>query len=329
MSAVRLSICMPTYNYGRFIETAIRSVLADAKGNGIEVVVLDGASTDNTAAVVSALASELPNVRYVRRSERGGIDADLGASVELASGDYCWLLSADDALREGALDRMLREIDQGFDLVLCNRMWCDAELRPIRDESWLDGDRADRIVDLSDRRECAAYLADARSLGALFSFMSSIVFRRAAWIAVTDAPALAGSHYAHVGRLLSIARSGGRLKYIADPLVLCRGGADSFRAGGLASRLLIDLRGYKAVAAAVFPGEVALQSSVKAVVRKEHPWRRWLKARSETSDVGQWKKVEVLMREFGYSSLGVRLLDPLGRMLGGLRRLALVPQGKG
>jgi abequosyltransferase len=328
MSSIRLSFCMPTYNYGRFIATAIRSVFAQTNGRSIEVVVLDGASTDDTTAVIAALGP-LPNVRYVRRQERGGIDADLAASVDLASGDYCWLLSADDALREGALERMLREIDQGYDLVLCNRIWCAADLRPIRSESWLDGESADRVVDLSDRRECLAYFARARSLGALFSFMSSIVFRRAAWMSVAAEPALDGSHYAHVARLLGVGLAGGRFKYVADPLVLCRGGADSFRAGGLASRLMIDLRGYKAVAATVFPADVGLQEGVKRVVRNEHPWHRWLKARSETSDVDQWRSVEVLMREFGYSPYGVRLVDRLGRMLGSLRRLvpALEPRG--
>ncbi|MET0217775.1 MAG: glycosyltransferase family 2 protein [Burkholderiales bacterium] len=321
MNAARLSICMPTYNYGRFIAAALQSIPDRADHRSVEIVVLDGGSTDETAAVVAEVSSARPNVRYFRRSERGGIDADLARSVSLATGEYCWLLSADDALAEGALDRMLREIEQGYELVLCNRVWCDAELRPIRPHAWLS-EHTDRVVDLSDRIECSAYLTSARSLGALFSFMSCIVFRRAAWMSVADEPALNGSHYAHVARLLSIGLAGGRLKYIADPLVLCRGGTDSFRAGGLASRLLIDLRGYKAIAAAVFPGDDALQSDVKTVVRKEHPWHRWVKARSETSDVSHWNEVEAMLGEFGYSRGGVLLIEPLGRILRGMRRLA-------
>jgi abequosyltransferase len=312
---------MPTYNYGRFIAHALRSI-PDTDTCGVEIVVLDGGSTDDTTAMVAEVGSTRPNVRYFRRNERGGIDADLARSVDLATGEYCWLLSADDALAEGALDRMLEEIDQGYDLVLCNRIWCDHELRPIRPQAWLNGEQADRVVALDDRAACSAYLASARSLGALFSFMSCIVFRRAAWLAAADEPALAGSHYAHVARLLSIGLTGGRLKYVADPLVLCRGGTDSFRAGGLLSRLMIDLRGYQAVAAAVFPRDEALQGEVKSVVRREHPWRRWLKARSETTDVQQWKEAEAMLGSFGYSRSGVRLVDPLGRALRLARRIA-------
>ena len=305
---------MPTYNYGRFIATAIRSILIHGVPD-IEVIVLDGGSTDDTARVVAEIAAAHPNVKYFHQTDRGGIDADLARSVDLATGHYCWLLSADDALRDGALDRMLREIERGFDVLLCNRVWCDADLRPMRRERWLAGDRGDREVNLANRDEVAGYLADSRSLGALFSFMSCIAFRRAAWEQSSNLPSLAGTHYAHVARLFAIGSRGGRFRYVADPLVLCRGGADSFRAGGLASRLLIDLQGYHAIAASLFPGDENLRRAVKSVVRKEHPWRRWVRARSETSDVGQWKRVEALLEEFGYASAGVHLIEPAGRML--------------
>lgn len=314
MSAVRLSFCMPTHNYGRFIATAIHSIL-EQNIQDSEVIVLDGGSTDDTAQVVAAIAANHAGVKYFHQRNRGGIDADLARSVELAAGDYCWLLSADDALRAGALERMRREIDRGYDLLLCNRVWCDANLRPIKRETWLGGDPGDREVNLADRGEVGGYLRDARSLGALFSFMSCIAFRRAAWGCSASAASLTGTNYAHVVRLFELGRRGGRFRYVADPLVMCRGGADSFRAGGLASRLLIDLQGYQAIAETLFPGDDALQGAVKSVVRKEHPWHRWVRARSETSDDGQWKRIERLLHEFGYDAAAVRLIDPAGRTL--------------
>jgi abequosyltransferase len=311
---------MPTHNYGRFIGAAIRSVLNQGEDD-CEVIVLDGGSTDNTAQVVAEIAAAHPNVKYFYQADRGGIDADLERSVTLAAGDYCWLLSADDALRDGALARVLREFERGFDLLLCNRVWCDAHLQPIKNESWLSGAPGDREVNLADRQEVAGYLTDARSLGALFSFMSCIAFRRAAWGHGSNLASLAGTNYAHVARLFGIGSRGGRFIYLADPLVLCRGGADSFRAGGLASRLLIDLEGYRAIADLLFPDDDALRRAVKSVARKEHPWRRWVRARSETGDRAQWKRIERLLGEFGYDAAAIRLIDPLGRMLRWLRRL--------
>src|SRR5882762_10484814 len=95
--SVRLSVCIPTYNYGAFIGRAIDSVLAAAP-SGIEILVLDGGSSDDTKQVVANLAKGCPFIKYVFQPQRGGIDRDLAQSVELANGEFCWLLSADDAL---------------------------------------------------------------------------------------------------------------------------------------------------------------------------------------------------------------------------------------
>lgn len=311
---------MPTYNYGRYIRTAIESIRSQAEDD-LEVIVLDSGSTDDTRRVVEALAASWPAVRYVRRDSRGGIDRDLASSVELARGDYCWLLSADDALQKGALRRMVGELDGGCDIVLCNRVWCDASLNPVRTESWLSNGGADRVVDLAQEREVGRYLADARSLGALFSFMSSIVFRREAWIRARADASLVGTHYAHVQRLFAIGRQGGRLKYLAEPLVLCRGGADSFRAGGLAARLLIDLRGYSKLADELFRHSDASKLAFLSVLRREHPWRRWVRVRAEARDPAEWREVSEMLRAVGYSRGAIAAAAIAGSGLGWCRRM--------
>ncbi len=306
---------MPTYNYGRHIRTALESVRAQGRDD-IEVVVLDGGSTDDTREVVESIAGLWPAVRYIRRDSRGGIDRDLASSVELARGDYCWLLSADDALQDGALRRMMSELSSGCDILLCNRIWCDARLSPVRPESWLGNGGADRVVDLAQEREVGRYLADARSLGALFSFMSSIVFRREAWIRARAVASLVGTHYSHVQRLFAMARQGGRLKYLSAPLVRCRGGADSFREGGVAERLLIDLRGFLKLADELFGNDPVLRSLFLAVLRREHPWRRWVRARAEARDPSQWREIGALLRQAGYASTAIATAGLAGALYG-------------
>ena len=319
MDIPKLSFCMPTYNYGRYIRTALESVRAQGRDD-IEVVVLDGGSTDDTRKVVEAIAASWPAVRYFRRESRGGIDRDLALTVELARGDYCWLLSADDALQKGAVYRVMQELDSGCNILLCNRVWCDGELRPIRPESWLSNGGADRVVNLAQAEETGRYLAEAQSLGALFSFMSCIVFRREAWIRAQAETLLVGTHYAHVQRLFEMGRQGGRLRYLAAPLVLCRGGTDSFRAGGLASRMLIDLRGFREVAEVVFPENQALQNAFLAVLRREHSWLRWAKTRSETRDPRLWQEVERMLTAYGVGSVQLFIINALGASLGLCRR---------
>lgn len=315
----RLSICIPTYNYGAFIATAIESVLGQIEPD-VEIVVLDGGSTDDTREVVARLATEQSVVKYFHQETRGGIDRDLARSVELASGEYCWLLSADDALAPGALRRIMDEFERGHDILLANRIWCDASLRPVRSRVWLTGANRDRVVNFSRADESLAYLEDAHSLGALFSFMSCIGFRREAWMRARIDASFIGTNYAHVQRLFGMGRDGARLKYIAAPLVLCRGGSDSFSEAGLASRLLIDLQGFLELARSIFPDNEALQAAYRAVVKREHPWPRWVRARCETRDAARWKEIERLLVVYGFNSAQLFLINALGKMLGWFTR---------
>ncbi len=317
--APALSVCIPTYNYGRFIAHALESVVADGQGD-VEIVVLDGGSTDETRQIVERFMARHANVRYVQQAGRGGIDLDLARSIELARGRYCWLLSADDALAPGALREAMRAFEQGHDLVLSDRMWCDATLTPLGQHDWLAGPRADQSFDLSDRGQLIDYLRRARSLGALFSFMSVIGFRRELWLRAPPDALLAGSNYSHVGRLFAMGLAGARLRYIRKPLVLCRGGDDSFRSRGLSARLAIDLRGYLQLSRILFPDQPALQEAFRAIVSREHPWRRWLRARAEVVDRREWQALDDLLAVYGYRRAYRSALDLVGGLASPLLR---------
>jgi O-antigen biosynthesis alpha-1,3-abequosyltransferase len=324
----KLSFCMPTYNYGRYIGNAVESIRSQS-GDDVELVVLDGGSTDDTERVVRAIAASWPALRYVRQATRGGIDADLARSVELATGEYCWLLSADDALAEGAVRRILQEFDGGSDIVLCNRLWCDIELRPVNPQSWLEDSVPDTTFDLSQRKELERYLDSARSLGALFSFMSCIGFKRDVWLSARAAMQAPATCYMHAGRLLATARRGARVKYVSTPLVLCRGGMDSFRADGLAARLLIDLRGFLALADGIFADDAAARASFLRVLKREHPWWRWVRVRAGTASRDTWREIERHLAMYGFTAAQRLLINLLGMGFGaarsvrsGLRRAA-------
>ena len=319
MSNYQLSVCMPTYNYGAYIGTALDSVL-DQIEPGVEIIVLDSGSKDQTRQVVAERAQRHPALRYEFQSKPAGIDRDMARTVELSSGEYCWLLSADDALVPGALKRVIAAFSSGRRLLLTNRWWCDGALMPLRRDAWLAGGGEDEDFDFRDKEVLISYLGRARSVGALFSFMSCIGFNRAAWLQVGNDVALAGSHYAHVQRLFEIGRHGAVLGYLADPLVYCRGGNDSFRSDGLMSRLLIDLNGFMALSQALFPTDPGLQNAFHSVLKREHPPRRWIRAYSELPDIASWQRVDQLLADYGYplwQRAGIRTLGGFWRMLRG------------
>lgn len=313
MAEIRLSICIPTYNYGRFIGSAIDSIRSQYLP-GTEIVVLDGGSTDDTREIVERYREECPYVNYHYQPVKGGIDQDMARTVALARGRYCWLLSADDALADGALRRIFDEIESAHDVYLCNRTLCDIELRPLRPQSWLSGTGEDAEIDLDDDQKLAQYFGRAQSIGALFSFMSTIIFRRDSWNRVDARAALMGTNYAHVHRLFAMRSFGGKMKYLAAPLVLCRGDNDSFLSLGLAGRHYIDLRGFHMIAAALFPQSALLRKRFKGVINREHHWVVWVWLRSVIKDQAEWERIRQMLPEYGYGRPVIFAMECLARI---------------
>jgi glycosyltransferase involved in cell wall biosynthesis len=105
-----LSICIPAYNGAQYLERLLEALLPQAleAGSEVEVLVIDDASTDNTAEVVAAARRHGP-VCYTRnpvnlRSARNIVKGP----VELATGEFVWGLSQHCLIHPGALARLLR-----------------------------------------------------------------------------------------------------------------------------------------------------------------------------------------------------------------------------
>jgi abequosyltransferase len=168
----------------------------------MEIVVVDGASTDNTSEIVRSFQQTFPQLRYHLLEKKGGIDLDLANSVERAQGQYCWLFSADDIMESGAVQRMLHEIKSGNDIYICNRKETDLNLNFIGVRYFLDETEQDRVYDLSNKIDLYDYLDKSTSIAAVFSYMSSIVFLEK-WNNVKDDHRFIGSSYHHAFKLLS------------------------------------------------------------------------------------------------------------------------------
>ncbi|HET7501660.1 MAG TPA: glycosyltransferase family 2 protein [Kofleriaceae bacterium] len=104
-SAIALSVMIPNFNYGRYIGDTIRSVLAQAPA-GVEIVVSDNASTDDSVKVVGAFAD--PRIRLAVNPCNVGFSSNLERVAQMARGRRMLLLSSDDRVGPGALDAYAR-----------------------------------------------------------------------------------------------------------------------------------------------------------------------------------------------------------------------------
>jgi hypothetical protein len=100
----RVTVVIPCYNYGRYLPACVASVLAqqDVKADAL---ILNDASTDDTAAVAGALATADPRVTVINHATNAGHIATFNEGLAKATGDYIVLLSADDMLTRGSLRR--------------------------------------------------------------------------------------------------------------------------------------------------------------------------------------------------------------------------------
>jgi glycosyltransferase involved in cell wall biosynthesis len=100
-----VSVFIPCYRYGHFLEAAVSSVIDDQPGVDVRVLIIDDASPDGSAAVAKEIASRRPEVEVVVHDFNRGNIATFNEGLEWADGDYCMLLSADDRATPGALGR--------------------------------------------------------------------------------------------------------------------------------------------------------------------------------------------------------------------------------
>ncbi len=109
----RVSVVVPVRNGRRYLGAAIESVLAEG-GAGVEVIVVDDGSTDESHVVAAAFG---PQVLCVRQ-EPSGIAAARNRGVALARAGVIGFVDADDLWTAGRLDAQLAVLDDDPNVAL-------------------------------------------------------------------------------------------------------------------------------------------------------------------------------------------------------------------
>ncbi|MBB6371666.1 glycosyltransferase family 2 protein [Chryseobacterium shigense] len=94
--APKISIIVPCYNQGPYLDECLQSILEQSYTHWECIIVNDG-STDNTDVLAKHWAGKDPRFHYVYK-ENGGISSARNAGLEKASGEYVQFLDADDII---------------------------------------------------------------------------------------------------------------------------------------------------------------------------------------------------------------------------------------
>ena len=209
-----LSICIATYNRAGYIGETLDSIIPQLDDD-VELLVVDGASTDNTEDVVRKYAQKESHIRYIRLSAKGGVDQDYNKSVELARGEFCWLFTDDDLLKPGAVAAVKTAIKEGYDLVVVNAEVRNRELSTILQRK--------KIV-MHDNKTYAPIDMERLFIDALqyLSFIGAVVIRRSIWLS-RERGQYFGTEFIHVGVLFQKPLPGSAL-IISEPYIIIRFG---------------------------------------------------------------------------------------------------------
>jgi len=112
-----VSVIIVSYNTRELLRECIESILCEqGDGLGVEVIVVDNASADGSAAMV---AERFPQVRLIANPDNRGFGAACNQGLEVAQGRYALILNADIRAQPGALQRLVGFMDAHPDAAVC------------------------------------------------------------------------------------------------------------------------------------------------------------------------------------------------------------------
>ena len=115
-----LSIVVPVHNVAGYLPACIDSIL-ERDRDGIELVLVDDCSTDESGAICDRYSGSSPDVRVIHLSTNQGVAQARNHGLAAARGDYVLFVDGDDYLVSGWLARLKQEMDRlgPIDLVIC------------------------------------------------------------------------------------------------------------------------------------------------------------------------------------------------------------------
>ncbi len=247
----KLSICIPTRNREAYLNECLNSLLSQDMDD-LEVVIVDGASTDNTKSLVEKYAKLFSNLVYFRRDECVGVDRDILRAVQLSHGEYCWLMSDDDLLEHGALKYVLNYIDLYSPLsgISVNYIAYDSKMQfKIHTVPAISRSKIKNDFLFTDCKKCFS------NLGMHLGFLSGQIVNRDIWLKTVSNNNLDNYYNSWllvyiIGRMFEFES---KWLYIHKELVKYRSGNDSFLARlGVYNRQLITHINFTAVIQRIF-----------------------------------------------------------------------------
>ena len=98
MSAEKVSVVIPCYNQGNFLNATVESVISTTHKN-IEIIIINDGSTDNSLEVAHAIKHKYPEIIVIDQ-QNGGVSKSRNTGIKIASGKFILPLDGDDLISQ-------------------------------------------------------------------------------------------------------------------------------------------------------------------------------------------------------------------------------------
>lgn len=269
----KLGICIPTYNREKLLKELLESIFSTISSKDkdkVQICISDNASTDTTEIMIEDFKNKGIEIIYHKNFENIGPDLNYLKCVEIATSEYCWLMGSDDKIETNSISYILKEInkDKEVDIFIGNRNEYDFNFNFIRKRYWLKENVDDYMFKFFNKEDTIFYLKNSFSIGAVYSYLSSIIVKKDKWKSIVYDESYTGTAYSHAYILLKILLNNGSQKYLKKSIVASRGGNDTFLIN-IKQRFYLDYLGYLKLSKEILDKEI--REEFLKILTKEHP----------------------------------------------------------
>ncbi len=127
-----ISVLVPTYNDGEFLDGTLASLAAQSCAD-FEVVISDDGSTDDSSAIAKEWSLRDSRFRAHRNPVNLGMTRNWNQALSQAVGEFIVKLDGDDQMRPRCLELLLEEFHLRPDLFVayCRTLECDQDMEPV------------------------------------------------------------------------------------------------------------------------------------------------------------------------------------------------------
>ncbi len=110
-----LSIIVPVYNVGKYLNECLNTVIALRQS--LEIILVDDGSTDGSGILCDEWAEKDSRIRVIHQSNVG-LSGARNTGIRQSKGDYLMFLDSDDFLNVGETERLLSHLDSRYDVIV-------------------------------------------------------------------------------------------------------------------------------------------------------------------------------------------------------------------